>query len=178
MRHVPPHDQHYDCDVLVNHARTVPFEPCNVPARRCRSPRQALDGASSLDDVLLGTGSRRRRSESESDLAMVSAHTGFGIGGGGGAGGAGGGGGGSSGLTAGWFSWFLRDRPDGAGVPSSSSSAMSGPSGGGIGMGLGRPGDDSVAAAAAAAAGSVAPLPSLLARQVGCCAVTLIIILT
>eukprot|EP00198_Chlamydomonas_reinhardtii_P007892 XP_001697229.1 dynamin-related GTPase [Chlamydomonas reinhardtii] len=126
---------------------------------------KALDGASSLDDVLLGTGSRRRRSESESDLAMVSAHTGFGIGGGGGAGGAGGGGGGSSGLTAGWFSWFLRDRPDGAGVPSSSSSAMSGPSGGGIGMGLGRPGDDSVAAAAAAAAGSVAPLPSLLARQ-------------
>ncbi|KXZ51969.1 hypothetical protein GPECTOR_11g91 [Gonium pectorale] len=103
------------------------------------------DSSPSLDDVLLPASTRRRRSESESDLASAS-HSG-----------------GQGALGTGWFSWFLRERPDGTAL-------LPGGGGGGgastSGTGLGRGGEDGgVAVAAAAAAGSVAPLPSLLARQ-------------
>ncbi|KAG2490563.1 hypothetical protein HYH03_010957 [Edaphochlamys debaryana] len=98
-------------------------------------PRGLPDGSGSYDDVALpggGGSGRRRRSESESDLQSGGA------------------------LGSGWFSWFLRDKPDGLGIGS-----------GGGGMAAGGGGGDGVAAAAAAAANSMAPLPSLLPRQGG-----------
>ncbi len=134
----------------------VPAGPYCLPCTGPHALQGLPDASTTRDDVLLPSGGRhasvgRRRSESEGDLGLGGA--GLGAGGAGGSGG-------NIGLAAGWFSWFLRDKPDGVGV------------GGGLGGSVsGGRQEDGVAAAAAAAAagavGSVAALPAMLQRQVG-----------